>query len=374
MKKHRKKKILFNTSSLRAGGAERFMSGFIHYAVNRGIEAVCLTHNPDCFFPVPPSTKVIRRHDKDSLKTIHAIKDVIEQETPDAVFSILMNTEVAIAVLMAGARYRLVLAQPSHPTKEMSMLAVKRVDHRKLEKAIQDFYPTVDSVIAVSEDVKRSLVRNLMLPPEKIEVIHNGVDLREIASLKEEEIDEHEWFSEDVPIILNVASLVPVKGHRYLLESFQLARKKRLCRLVLIGDGRAKGELRKLARKLGVADSVLFLGLQKNPFKFMAQSSIFVLSSILEGCPTVLIEAKACGLPVITTDYGGGACELVKNGRNGFIVPVGDPGKMARVIVSLLDDKKLAGKMAAEGRRGLSEFSSERVFSRYLKIVLGKPV
>ena len=106
-------------------------------------------------------------------------------------------------------------------------------------------------------------------------------------------------------------------------------------RLVIIGEGRDRLELESLAKKLGISDSVCFLGLQKNPYKFMAKSSVFVLSSNQEGFSTVIVEAMACGLPVVSTDCESGPSEIIKNGENGFLVKVADYAEMSHKIIKL---------------------------------------
>jgi len=155
-----------------------------------------------------------------------------------------------------------------------------------------------------------------------------------IKKLATEEV-EHLWFKEKVPIIISVGRLEKEKGYEYLLQAFALIRKEMECRLVIIGEGREKERLVSLVEELEIQSSVVFLPFQKNPWKYVAKSTVFVLSSLREGLPLVLIEAMACGVPVVATDVGG-VKEVVKNQETGIIVPPQNVLALAEAIKTLL--------------------------------------
>ncbi len=123
-----------------------------------------------------------------------------------------------------------------------------------------------------------------------------------------------------------------------------------------------------MARKLHIEERILFLGYQNNPFKFLAKSEILVLPSLWEGFAVVIIEAMACGVPVISTRCPYGPEEIITDGLNGLLVPEGDVEGMAQAILQLLSHEPLRKQLAGEGRRRAEDFKVERMVSQYEKL------
>src|SRR5262249_18305316 len=126
-----------------------------------------------------------------------------------------------------------------------------------------------------------------------------------------------------------------------LLRAFARVRVKREARLMILGTvdpvrAKLQTEIMTLATQLGIADDVVLPGFVTNPFAYMAHAAVFVLSSVWEGLPSVLIEALACGCPVVSTDCPSGPAEILENGKYGPLVPVGDNVALAEAIVSVL--------------------------------------
>ncbi|HIC87372.1 MAG TPA: glycosyltransferase, partial [Aquificae bacterium] len=133
-------------------------------------------------------------------------------------------------------------------------------------------------------------------------------------------------------------------------------------RLYILGEGEEKDNLIKLADKLNIKDRVYFLGFQKNPYKYLAQADLMVLSSKVEGLPNVVLEANALGIPVVAFDCPGGTREIIKNGLNGFLVKCGDVDKLAFYIEKAVNynwDKSKIIKYIKEN------FSVEKIIKKY---------
>jgi glycosyltransferase involved in cell wall biosynthesis len=124
-------------------------------------------------------------------------------------------------------------------------------------------------------------------------------------------------------------------------------------------------ELKALVGELGVAGDVAMVGFVDNPFAFMARSSVFALSSLYEGLPGVLIQALACGCPVVSTDCPSGPREILDGGRFGALVPVSDEAALARAIEDVLDDPPPAEDLRT--RAGL--FTVKRSVDHYLRLL-----
>ena len=157
----------------------------------------------------------------------------------------------------------------------------------------------------------------------------------------------------------------PQKDFPTLLKAFAELRARRDCRLILLGSGPLEDDLQKQAEALGITDDISFQGHVDNPFAYLARAQVFVLSSAWEGLPNVLIEALACGCPVVSTDCPGGASEILEAGRHGRLVPVGDAAAMATAIEATLEAPPLADALKARA----ADFSIERAVEAYAKLL-----
>ena len=180
-------------------------------------------------------------------------------------------------------------------------------------------------------------------------VVPNPVPHDDVAAMAAAPLD-HPWFDEPgVPVILSAGRLVGQKDFSTLIRAFAQVVKSRPARLVILGEGRERGALAALARELGVAEGVDLPGFVANPFAWMARARVFAVSSIYEGLSMVLVEAMACGTPVVSTDCPHGPRELLEDGRWGRLVPVGAGGASATGEASLTG-RTLAGFKWAASR------------------------
>jgi glycosyltransferase involved in cell wall biosynthesis len=140
--------------------------------------------------------------------------------------------------------------------------------------------------------------------------------------------------------------------------------------LVLIGEGEEAESLTSLARELGVHTDVEFLGFQHNPYKYMARADVFALPSLWEGFGRVLVEAMACGVPVIATRCPSGPEEIVCDGASGLLVPPGDADALADAVLRVLTRPDLAHRLAQAGRRRAEDFRAETAVALYQQLFL----
>lgn len=227
---------------------------------------------------------------------------------------------------------------------------------------VRRLYPRARAIIAVSRGVRDNLVQAFGVRAERVQVIPNTLQIEQVRTLAAQEPSLRlDW---KVPTVVAVGRLVPQKGFAYLLDAFARLG-PRPCQLLILGDGPERAALWRQAQTLGIRDRVVLAGFQPNPFAAMARSAVFVLSSLWEGFPFVLMEAMACGVPVISTDCPSGPAELVTDGENGLLVPPADPAALARAMDRLLADPTRARTMAQAALEGLDAYRSERVIPRY---------
>lgn len=196
-----------------------------------------------------------------------------------------------------------------------------------------------DAIIVPSQSLRSKVIEMMGITEDKVHCIYNGISPLEIHRLMREEVD-HEWFlDESVPVILNVASLNHFKDHPSLIKAFSRVRHRIEARLVIMGRGSKshRDRLRLIAKNLGIHQDFDIFDFDENPFRYMRRARVVVLSSRTEGLPTVLLEAMACGTPVISTNAPYGPAEILQNGKFGKLVPVEDPPALARAILEVLD-------------------------------------
>jgi len=232
-------------------------------------------------------------------------------------------------------------------------------------------YLGADAIVAVSDGVADDLAAHAGIPRERITTVYNPVVGPDLFA-KARERPDHPWFAPgEPPVILAAGRLDPQKDFATLIRAFAQVRQRRPARLVILGAANPANlayaeELRALPGALGIGGEVALPGFVDNPFAFMAQASAFVLSSLYEGLPGVLIQALACGCPVISTDCPSGPAEVLDHGRFGRLVPVGEVAALARAIEQVLDHPPPAERLRARAQ----SFSVERSADAYLELLL----
>ena len=233
------------------------------------------------------------------------------------------------------------------------------------EKSVaRTLMPKADAVVAVSHGVAADTVDTLSLDAQRVHTIYNPKPLAEIRRLAEDAPD-HPWFGDGgPPIVLTVLRDAPQKDWKTLITSFGQVRHKLHARLAILGSlsEEYRARIVELAGSLGVAEDIAFLGFDENPYRYMRRASLFVLSSRWEGLPNVLIEALACGTPVVSTDAPYGPAEILENGRWGRLTLVGDAPAMAQAIFDALEGDTVPAEAL---RRRAEDFSAERAVAAY---------
>ena len=280
----------------------------------------------------------------------------LDRERPDALLA--MNVLAAAAATMATH-----IAQ--RPIRTVATLH-ESLNRRRLLRRARCSYPYADSVVGVSHGVSTEFAKITGLKCGQPQVIYNPV-VSENIEHRSREPANHPWLdSPELPVILAIGKLNKRKNFPLLLAAFARLLTHRPARLLVLGDGRMKPKLLALTKRLGIEESVDFPGFKENPFAFLAKADLFVLSSRHEALPTVLIEAMACGCPVVSTDCPFGPREILEEGRFGPLVPVGDSEALAAAMVRVLD--------APPSRNVLREraalFSIDRAVDRYEALLL----
>jgi len=185
------------------------------------------------------------------------------------------------------------------------------------------------NLIAVSNGVKEDILNNLKIKPKNIKTIYNPFDIEEIKKLGEEKIDL------GFEYIINVGSFTKVKNQALLLKAY--AKLKTDLHLLLLGKGNQEENLKKLAKKLNIENKVHFLGWQSNPYKYIKNAKLFVLSSNVEGFGNVLVESLILNTPVVSTNCPSGPNEILVDELSNYLAQVRDENSLKEKIESALN-------------------------------------
>ncbi len=316
---------------------------------------------------VVPDVRVVDLRAERVIKALLPLIAYLRRERPVAMLSAMGHANVVgiAAKILSGVPVRIVISERS--TISIERQRSSGIFARVVYLLIPWLYRKADGVCTVSLQASRNLANFAGLNCEKITTIYNPFDLTAIGEAISQEI-EHSWFSMDAPpVILAVGRLTEQKGFSELISAFAKLRRSRRIRLLILGEGSLREALISLAMESGLTvDDFQMPGFVGNPFAYMARCSLFVLSSRWEGLPGVLIQALACGAPVISTDCPSGPSEILEEGRWGRLVPVGDVDALAKAMAEVLDTPR---EQLPDGRVRALDFEQERAVDAYLRLL-----
>jgi glycosyltransferase involved in cell wall biosynthesis len=333
-------RIALFVPTLDGGGAERVMVNLARGFSDRGLSVdLLLVHASGAYLSeVPPTVRIVQLQAARASRSLLPLVRYLRRERPAALISTSSHANLValLAKRLAGISTRSVVRQAE--TFSIAARIRARGRRRLVPLLVRHMYPWADVIIAGSEGVAQDLVVAARLPRSRIRVAPSPLVTPELFALAREPLD-HPWLAPGAdPVILSAGRLDPVKDFPTLIRAFALLREHRPARLVILGEGEERALLEKLIRDLGLEDVVSLPGFASNPFAYMVRARVFVLSSISEGLPGALIQALACGVHVVATDCQNGPREILRGGRFGRLVPVGNVAALAEAILAALGE------------------------------------
>lgn len=378
-----KPRLALYLPNLDGGGAERMMVNLACGFAARGYEVdlVLAAAQGPFLSEVCSAVQVVDLGSKGVVSSLPSLIRYLRRAKPKALLVTLSHASVValIARRLAFVPTRVVVREanmlrlydrdkPAVPKAPSTLSVRTRFRIRVLRWSIRNIYPWADAFIGVSHGVAENIKRFIEAPAEKVHTIYNPVvndSLREKAGLQ----PDHPWFAQgQPPVVLGAGRLEGQKDFATLIRAFALVRQERPAKLVILGEGKHRARLEALVSELGLEGDVSLPGFVSNPFAFMARADTFVLSSLHEGLPGVLIQALACGCKVVSTDCPSGPREILQDGRLGSLTPVADVSALAGAIIKTLDQDAAARRQ--ERRERAAEFSDTKIVPEYLKILL----
>ena len=361
-------KLLVVIPSLARGGAERVVSLLTQeWAKAHDVELALFDSSypaypysgelVDLALPAAPTPagKVIN-----AFRRIFKLAYVIRRSSPDQIISFMesANFPVVLAGLLTGTRERITISVHNNPYRFP-------ISYRIL---IPWLYRLPREVVAVSAGVRDALVSGFKLPKSCCHVIPNPIDLHAVKLLQRQHILPHSYqrWMEEHPTFLAVGRLHPQKGFDRLIQAMTIVVKNHKCQLMILGEGPERKALESQIHSLGLTDYVLLPGVVDNPFPYYAAAIAFVLPSRHEGWPMVLVEAMACGCPVISFVCPYGPDEIIEDGVSGLLVAEGDVEGLARAMERVLQDKSLRKRLGGGGIERVKRFDVREIAKQWL--------
>ncbi|MFQ5649768.1 MAG: glycosyltransferase [bacterium] len=294
----------------------------------------------------------LKRRSRIDPKLILDVARLIRREKIDVVMTTLFYADVVGALASAISPNKAVFSWETISAPEWL------VKHRLL--AYRFSMRFCSKVVSVSHATARWLVEQRGLSEDKVMVIPYGVDLHTYKQGKNPQLRAELGIAPQTAVVGVIARLHEQKGHRYLVEAARaILTKYEDVQFLFAGDGELRDELEKQVAEAKLGEHVKFLGFRNDVKELLRTFDVFVLPSLYEGLPNVILEAMATGLPVVATSVDG-TVELVEDGSTGFLVPPKDPRALSDKILRLLADTELRKSFGRQGRqRVVNEYSLE---------------
>jgi len=356
--------------SLRGGGAERVMVTLANGFAERGYEVdlVLVKAEGPYLKEVSDAVRVVDLKSTRVLTSLPVLVRYLRRVRPLALLSALGHANViaVVAKVLARVPTRVVVSERSN----FSVSKKHAPSHRAnaMGRLMRWAYRRAAGVIAISGGVADDLSIQLEISRDNIKVVYNPLDIDRAQVLSR--LEPTRIFSDGNghKLILGIGRLVEQKGFIHLIRAFAQVRSGSSVKLCILGEGPLRESLQAEVERLGLINEIVLPGFVDNPFAVMRQANLFVLSSGWEGFGNVLVEAMACGIPVVSTACPSGPDEILENGRWGRLVPVGDVDALAAAMAATLDENE-----HPDVATRAAEFSVDRAVDGYLEVMLPEP-
>ena len=362
-------KTTFVIPTLCGGGAERAVILLAEGLVsnNHEVTVVTLSGEEDDVYSLPegaarvalnmPAESPTKLHAVlNNARRLRALRSAIRLARPDVVISSTQQMNVVAILALARTGLPVIAVEQTDP--------IMHSCGRLWDVLRYATYPRASAVVSVSRGVDRYFD---WLPQSQRIVIHNSlapVDDERDAPVLPAEVDTGK------KRVVAMGRLTDAKAFDLLLYAFGMVAEKHAdWQLLILGEGELRLALEELRERLGLTDRVFLPGRFDNPFPVLKKSDLFVLSSRFEGFPNVLIEAMACGVPVISTDCPSGPNEIISDNENGVLVPSGDACALAAAMDRLMSDEPERMRLAAGGREVRGRFSLEAITDQWQELI-----
>lgn len=365
-----KERIAVFAPSMKGGGMERVTLAVAKGIADRGhpVDLLLVSGEGPFMSQIPDNIHVVDFATSRALNTIPGLIRYLRENNPEAMLCAMEHIGImaVIAKLLSFTRTKVFVV--IHNTVSQSTRYLPPMKRRILRETTRILMSRAKSVVGVSQGVVDDFEQHTGVPKDKLRVVFNPVVTPQLKQAMGEPV-EHKWLQEkSIPVVLAAGHLQHRKGFDVLIQAFYHVKSQKEARLIIIGEGDQRETLTELIQKYELEDHVNLHGFVDNPYAYMKQADLFVLSSRFEGLPTVIIEAMACGCPVVSTDCPSGPREILNHGEYGKLVPVENPEALAEAILQSLSDEHDLSKLEER----TEQFEEKRIIDEYLSLLLAE--
>lgn len=362
------KKILLYSTIFSSGGAERFLLDLINNIDLKKfyITLVIARKNGTSY------TKFLKKHrnikyinlgfsDTKDYLIYKSLSKIIEQENPDICFSPGIFTNFILLDALKEIDYNGKIV-----VRESNYISLRNLDKDTCTKFLD--YNRCNKIVSLTKGMKKDISR-YGVKKFKITTINNIVDIDYIQKEANVFVDNKEFNQIKNRKIIHVGRLEEQKNQKLLLDSFKLVLDKiEDVELIIIGKGSKEKELKDYVNKIGIKSKVHFLGFQDNPYYFIKNSDLLVLSSLYEGLPHTLLETMALKVPIISTNCKTDPRDIFKGNKYGYLVRNNNAKILSKKIISLLNDENKLMKKVEKAYQRVYEYDANNVVKSYEKL------
>lgn len=355
--------IAFFLMDLNGGGAEKVMLSLANGFVEQGLKVdLVLVKLEGEYLPlISPKVRVINLQSHRLLAGLYPLVKYLKQNCPKMLISALEdpNTIAILAKILAQVPTRFVVTvhNPLLPTYEKST----ELKRKLIPFFVRWLFPIADAVVSVSQGVADGVAKISGLSQKDMTVIYNPIFTPDLLTKIHEPIN-HPWFLDNrTSVILGVGRLSKEKDFPTLIRAFALVKNRYPVKLIILGQGEELPGLLNLVKELNLVDDVAFPGFVTNPYSYMKQAKMLVMTSLFEGFGNVLVEGMIAGISVISTDCESGPSEILANGKYGMLASVGDIQGLATAMINTLNNPLDPELLRKRGQ----EFSLEAALAKY---------
>ena len=318
---------------------------------------------------IPCNVNLVDKKDARLIFSVPLIGAYFKKANPDVLISSSerINIIALIARKIYKSRSKVIISVHTNNSEQLrNEKFLLRMYRRIVLFAGRVVYKWADQVVAVSRGVAEDACKVFNIPAEMVKIIYNPIVSPELYNKMKSPVD-HPWLKQPkAPVILGIGRLTAQKDFFTLLDAFVEVRKTiPEVRLIILGEGEKRRDLENKISGLDLNDHVSMPGFVGNPYSYLFNSSVFVLSSAWEGFGNVLVEAMATGTPVVATNCPSGPAEILENGKYGPLVPVGNAKRLAKSIVAVLEDRPDPEFLQSRA----NDFTVEKAFDKYLELI-----
>lgn len=359
-------KIAVFIPTLKGGGAERVMISIANglSQIGNKVDLIVVDRNGEYRNEIGRNIRIIDLKTGRVIKAIPGLIKYLKICKPILIITTIWHANISaiIATKVSFARTKVVIRESNFLTNSKKTLGRYEFLMTGLVKYC---YPLANKIIAPSDGIAKDLSHAFGIKPDKIVVIKNP-SIEDWMLEKAREPVKHPWLTKrNQPVFLAMGSLTAQKDFFTLLRAFRYVLQKLPSRLIILGEGKQRCELEDLIKSLRIEYCVDLPGFVDNPFSYMINADVFVLSSQWEGLPNGLIQALGLGMKVVSTDCQSGPREILRNGERGKLVPVGNEEQLAEAMVASM--KESTNPDIAE--QIIEEYSPRSIIPQYCRII-----